>query len=148
MCKYNSQNSENVIFAKKKSGLLSRSIQQNLCIKFTLFILIYEAMIAKLSMTYVWLKLGWSDPIVMKLKLDMSCHLLNAHNKFQIDISHHVEKSLEMRTDGFNDGNYHGIICPFFKQAYKNSYMCLYFCGSGTALRQLREIPNHCRVPV
>ena len=28
----------------------------------------------------------------MKLKLDMSCHLLNAYTKFQIDISKHVEK--------------------------------------------------------
>ena len=31
----------------------------------------------------------------MKLKLDMSCHLLNAYTKFQIDIWNHVEKSLE-----------------------------------------------------
>ena len=29
---------------------------------------------------------------MMKLKLDMSCHLLNAYIKFEIDISKHVEK--------------------------------------------------------
>ena len=28
----------------------------------------------------------------MKLKLDMSCHLLNAYTKFQIDISKHDEQ--------------------------------------------------------
>ena len=28
----------------------------------------------------------------MQLKLDMSCHLLNVHTKFQIDISKHVEE--------------------------------------------------------
>ena len=38
----------------------------------------------------------------MKLKLDMSCHLLNAYTKFQIDISKHVEKKSGKlgRTDG------------------------------------------------
>ena len=48
-------------------------------------------------------KLGQSDPIVMKLKLDMSCHPLNAYTKFQIDISKHVEKSPE-NSDGRTDG--------------------------------------------
>ena len=39
----------------------------------------------------------------MKLKLDMSCHLLNAYTKSQIDISKHDEKSLE-NSDGQTDG--------------------------------------------
>ena len=39
----------------------------------------------------------------MKLKLDMSCHLLNAYTKFQIDISKHVEKSPE-NSDGRTEG--------------------------------------------
>ena len=60
----------------------------------------------------------------MKLKLDMSCHLLNAYTKFQIDISKHVEKKsgklgrTDGRTDGQTDGHCHSIIRPFFKRAY------------------------------
>ena len=63
----------------------------------------------------------------MKLKLDMSCHLLNAYTKFQIDISKHVEKKsgklgrTDGRTDGQTDGHCHSIIRPFFKRAYKNT---------------------------
>ena len=51
-------------------------------------------------------KLGQSDPIVMQLKLDMSCHLLNVYTKFQIDISKHVEEKSGKRgrTDGRTDG--------------------------------------------
>ena len=51
-------------------------------------------------------KLGQNDPIVMQLKLDMSCHLLNVYAKFQTDISKHVEaKSWKRgRTDGQTDG--------------------------------------------
>ena len=51
-------------------------------------------------------KLGQIDPIVMQLKLDMSCHLLNAYTKFQIDISKHVEEKSGKRgrTDGRTDG--------------------------------------------
>ena len=48
-------------------------------------------------------KVGQSDPTVMKLKLDMSSHLLNVYTKFQIDISKHVEKSPE-DSDGRTDG--------------------------------------------
>ena len=71
-------------------------------------------------------KLGQSDPIVMQLKLDMSCHLLNVYTKFQIDISKHEEKSgkrgqTDGRTDRRTDGHCHGIIRPFFKRAYKNN---------------------------
>ena len=79
---------------------------------------------------WVWLtfgcKLGQSDPIVMQLKLDMSCHLLNVYTKFQIDISKHVEEKSGKRgrtyghTDRRTDGHCHGIIRPFFKRAYKN----------------------------
>ena len=39
----------------------------------------------------------------MKLKLDMSCHLLNVYTEFENDISKHVEKSLE-NSDGRTDG--------------------------------------------
>ena len=51
-------------------------------------------------------KLGQSDPIVMQLKFDMSCHLLNVYTKFQIDISKHVEEKSGKhgRTDGQTDG--------------------------------------------
>ena len=51
-------------------------------------------------------KLGQSDPIVMQLELDMSCHLLNVYTKFQIDISKHVEEKSGKRgrTDGQTDG--------------------------------------------
>ena len=68
-------------------------------------------MIAK---KYVWptfgCKLGQSDPIVMQLKLDMSCHLLNVCTKFQIDISKHVEEKSGKRgrTDGQTDGQTDG----------------------------------------
>ena len=71
-------------------------------------------------------KLGQIDPIVMQLKLDMSCHLLNVFTKFQIDISKHVEEKsgkpgrTDGRTDRRTDGHCHGIIRPFFKRAYKN----------------------------
>ena len=63
-------------------------------------------------------KLGQSDPIVMQLKLDMSCHLLNVYTKFQIDIPKHIEEKSGKR--GRTDGHCHGIIRPFFKRAYKN----------------------------
>ena len=59
---------------------------------------------------YVWptfgCKLGQSDPIVMQLKFDMSCHLLNVYTKFQIDISKHVEEKSGKRgrTDRRTDG--------------------------------------------
>ena len=41
----------------------------------------------------------------MQLKLDMSCHLLNAYTKFQIDISKHVEEKSGKR--GRTDGRTH-----------------------------------------
>ena len=59
-------------------------------------------------------KLGQSDPFVMQLKLDMSCHLLNVYTKFQIDISKHVaEKSGKRgRTDGRTDRRTDGRTLP------------------------------------
>ena len=56
---------------------------------------------------------------MMKLKLDMSCHLLNMYDKFQIDISKHVEKCSENFADGRTERHCHGIIRRFFKRAYK-----------------------------
>ena len=52
-------------------------------------------------------KVGQSDPVVMKLKLDMSCHLLTVYSKFQIDISKHAEKSPE-NSDGWANGQTYG----------------------------------------
>ena len=63
----------------------------------------------------------------MKLKPNMSCHLLNAYTKFPIDISKHVKKKSEKlrrmdgQTDRQTDGHGHGMIGPFFKRAYKKS---------------------------
>ena len=59
----------------------------------------------------------------MKLKLNMSCHLLNVYTKFQNDISKHIEnipENADGQTDGRTDEHCHGIIHPFFKRAYKN----------------------------
>ena len=70
-------------------------------------------------------KLGQNDPIVMQLKLDMSCRLLNVYTKFQIDISKHVEEKSEKRrqTDGrtlprhntsrFSNGRIKRVTCNF-----------------------------------
>ena len=50
-------------------------------------------------------RLGQSDPIMIKLKLNMSCNLLNVYTKFENDISKHVEKKygnlgrMDRRTD-------------------------------------------------
>ena len=59
-------------------------------------------------------KLGQNDPIVMQLKLDMSCHLLNVYTKFQIDISKHVEEKSGKRgrTDGRTDRRTDGRTLP------------------------------------
>ena len=48
-------------------------------------------------------KLCQIDAIVMKLELDISCHLPNAYTKYQIDISKHIEKRPE-NSDGRTDG--------------------------------------------
>ena len=44
----------------------------------------------------------------MKLKLNMSCHLMNVYTKIQIDISKHVEKARKTRRDGRTDGRADG----------------------------------------
>ena len=59
-------------------------------------------------------KVVHSDPIAMKFKLDMSCHLLNVSNWYLKA----CWKSLE-NSDGQMDGHCYGIIRPFFKQEYK-----------------------------
>ena len=46
-------------------------------------------------MAYFDYKVGQKVLNVIKLKLDLWHHLLNVSTKFQIDISKHVEKSLE-----------------------------------------------------
>ena len=111
-------------FWKKTRTYVEKYTVGYLYTKFERFILIYESMIAK---KWVWptfgCKLGQSDPIMMKLKLDMSCHQLNVYTKFENDISKHVEKSPENsdgQTDGQTDEHFHGIKRPFFKRAYKN----------------------------
>ena len=44
----------------------------------------------------------------MKLKLGMSCFLLNVYTKFQIDISKHVEKKSPENADGRTDARTDG----------------------------------------
>ena len=48
-----------------------------------------------MTLTHFGCKVGQSDPIVMTLQLYVSRCLLNVHTKFQIDISKHVQNSLE-----------------------------------------------------
>ena len=40
------------------------------------------------------------DLIVMKLNLDLSCHLLDAYTRFQVHISKHVEKKVRKLSSG------------------------------------------------
>ena len=105
-----------ILFLQKKE-LMSYTVG-HLCTKFQEFILIFEAMIAK---KLVWLtfgcKLSQSDPTVMKLKLDMSCNLLNVCTKFQIEMSMNVERSRE-NLHRWTDGHCHRMIRPFLKRAY------------------------------
>ena len=64
-------------------------------------------------------KVDQSHSVAMKLKLDMSCHLLSIYTKFEIDISKHVEKSKENlygRTDRNRQTSPCGIIRLFFKR--------------------------------
>ena len=48
-------------------------------------------------------KVGQNDPIVMKLKPDMSSLLMHVYTRFEIDVSKHVEESPE-NSDGPTDG--------------------------------------------
>ena len=107
-------------------------------------ILIYEAMITKneFGLATFGCKVGQSDPIVMQLKLDMLCHLLNVYTKFQIDISKHVgKKSGKLRTDR----RCHGIIRPFFKRVYKNKppHLILITSLHGIAFKMFRCLNNN-----
>ena len=85
---------------------MSRNIQQATCVPIWR---IYLDMWGHDCKKWVWptfgCKLGQGDPIVMQLKPDMSCHLLNVYTKFQIDISKHVEEKSGKpgRTDGRTD---------------------------------------------
>ena len=139
MHKNNRQNSENNIFTKNGT-YVEEYTAGHLRTKFEKFILIYEAMIA---IKWVWPTFGYeqgqSDPIVMQLKLDMSCHLLNVYTKFQIDISKHVEEKsrkrgrTDGRTDGQTDGHCHGIIRPVFQNTMAQwskwvSFMPIFVC--------------------
>ena len=110
MHKNNRQNSENIIFTNKR----------NLCQEVYSRPPVYQIWRIYLDLwghdckKWFWptfgCKLRQSEPIVMQLKLDMSCHLLNVYTKFQIDISKHVqEKSRKRgRTDGGTDGGTDG----------------------------------------
>ena len=66
----------------------------------------------------------------MKLKLDMSCHLLNAYTKFQIDISKHVEKKSGKlgRTDGQTDGHCHSTYKKITDSKTKKKKLQNYLC--------------------
>ena len=75
----NRQNSENINSAKKGYNV-AKYTAAYLHTKFQEFTMIYKATIVKIE--FFCCKLGQSDPIVMKLTLDMSCHLLNAYTKF------------------------------------------------------------------
>ena len=70
---------------------------------------------------WVWHTFGYKlcqkKPITMKLKLVMSCHLLNLYTKFQNDIAKHVGKKSGKL--GWTDGHCQGILRPFLKRAYK-----------------------------
>ena len=101
--KYNRQNSNYIFFAK-----IGTYVEQyragHLCTKFERFILICEAMIAKKCVSPTFgCKVCQSDPIDMKIKLDILCHIRNVYAKFQTDIPRHVEISPEnsdRRMDG------------------------------------------------
>ena len=92
MHKNNRQNSENNIFTKKTN--LSQEVYSRPPV-YQIW-RIYLDLWGHDRRKWVWpifgCKLGQSDPIVMQLKLDMSCHLLNVYTKFQIDISKHIEE--------------------------------------------------------
>ena len=68
-----------MIFAKNGT-YVENYTAGHLCTRFEVYVLICETMLAK---KWVWstfgCKLGQSGPIVMKLKLDMSCHVLNVY---------------------------------------------------------------------
>ena len=76
----------------------SRDLQYNLNTKLEGLFLIPDAMDAENDFGC---KAGQSDPIAMKLKLDVSGYLPNADAKFQIDISKHVGEKIENSLQNF-----------------------------------------------
>ena len=95
-----------------KTALISRSIQQAIYVRNLYWFM------------RPWKqKLGQIDTIVMHLKLDMSCHLLNVYTTFQIDIWKHVGK-IPKNADGRTDD----IIRPFSKRAYKTHIVYNFYC--------------------
>ena len=139
MHKNNRQNSENNIFYKKR----------NLCREIYSRPPVYQIWRIYLDLwgydckKWVWptfgCKLGQSDPIVMQLKLNMSCHLLNVYTKFEIDISKHVEEKSGKRgrTDGrtlprhntsvFQTGRAYKNHCEtgLYKNFFVNGFFCI-----------------------
>ena len=96
----------------QKTELMSRSIQWATYVpnleNLSWFV---KPWLLERSLITLGCKLGQSDPIVMTLKLDMSCHLLNVYTKFQINISKCDEKSrksLDGRTDRWREGRTDG----------------------------------------
>ena len=114
MCKNNHQNSKNIFLRK-----------MNLCQEVCKWLTTSMYQIWRIYLSakiLVWSTFGFkvdqSHSVAMKLKLDMSCHLLSIYTKFEIDISKHVEKSKENlygRTDRNRQTSPCGIIRPFFK---------------------------------
>ena len=134
--KNNRQNSENKIFEKKKPNLCRKVYSwqpTNQIWKIYLDLWVHDCT------KWVWptfgCKIGQSDPSMMKLKLDMSCHLLNVYTKYGNDIWKHVEKSPENsdgRTDGQTDRRTDGRTLPrhnasvFFKRAYNKNKITMF----------------------
>ena len=100
--KNNRENSENMISEKKLK--LCREVYSKPLI-FQIW-RIYLDLWGHDCNKWVWptfgCKLGQSDPIVMQLRFDISCHLLIVYTKFQIDILKHVETS-PGKADGRTD---------------------------------------------
>ena len=71
----------------------------------------------------IWSPFGYKvrkiDPNAMKLKPDMSCHLLTMYIKSEIDMLTNTMKNPNGRTDRRSDIAMAYIIGPFFKRPYK-----------------------------
>ena len=116
MHKNNRQNSENNIFTFYKKRNLCRGVYSRPPVYqiLRIYLDLWGHDCKKLVWPTFGCELGQSDPIVMQLKLGMSCHLQNVYTKFQIDISKHVEEKsgkrgrtdgrTDRRTDGRTDG--------------------------------------------
>ena len=108
-----------IIFLQK-TELKSSSIQQATCVpNFKNLSWFMRPWLQKWVWSTSGCKRGQSDPIVMQLKLDMSCHLLNVYQVSNWYLKACWKKVRKTWTDGRTDGHCHGIIRPFFKRAYK-----------------------------